>query len=1274
MKNKIFPILVILALALGTFYVPGTAAPQEQAAQSASLAQKAIFFAADGMRPDLMEKYASEGVMPTYSQMMADGIKGNNGLVQAFPPNTGVGWYTLATGTYPSEHGSTNNTFFRTGDSFGNRTAAFSNGVLQADTIAEAAERAGKKVVSVEWSGGSRTMTPIQGPVVDYRNFYSNRGLWTNWDVAGQPAGANAFGVLYQHYDLADAAGWTNVPATFSPAKQGMFDLGSYTSGSPAVPVITNDQFDFYVYDSTDDAAVNYDHVLIVPNANTKDGSKAVANLMEKEWADVKVVLANPAGKTGGFYVKAQMLKPDLSQFSLFFTSVARSVAMCNGCGYVGDFEDDLNKWFPSSTAADYAIFESGLVDADTYIEQGLMWKNAQFAYLNFILGTDPVPTVAGGTVDGIGYAPDLLMLGAPTTDEFSHMFLGLTVPMVNGLANPYYNNYYSYGELISPDVADGFLKDAYGEADATLALAKGLMGDNTTMVATSDHGFGAQWLAVNAGKVLFDAGLQNNGATPGEVFSNCRAGGTGALNLAKACWAGGTAQVYINSTLPTGVKYEDVRTQVINAFQNLTDPANPGAQVVLKILTKEELRNVDGSDSLHPNRSGDVVVVLKPPYQFDAATFGQTIAFSQFFGQHGFLPETVDFASSVNMHGTFVAAGPGIRHQGPASGVRAIDLAPTLSMLLGFPGPANARGKILYHLFPIPGQYKEATILYITDFHGQLTPLSQTADTFSSPTFGIGGAAFLKPWFDLYRAEATDGVITLSGGDAVGASPPISNFFGDKPTMTVLNMLGLSADTLGNHNFDRGSQYLRTELIPMANFPYLSANTVFASNDKLPPEWKASQVFHFEAFKLGVVGFTLPELPTLIFPGYLDPFKVTDPATAINAEVTKLKSKGSLDAVIAVGHEGGDGTDVFNPLPTSEVIQLANNLVGVDAVFGGHTHTEYITYLANGMLVNETPNAGTRFNRVRLVVDTNTKAVIYKTADYHKPWNIGVTPDAAIQAYIDDLNAQLAPIFNTVIGNATKFIPRADSCGRGDGRLCESLIGDVTTDALRTTYNTDFAITNAGGLRADLTCPTTDLAGDFCPSYTPPPYPITRGQVLAVLPFGNVVFTVSINGAELKTYLENGVSQMPAANGRFPQVSGLCFKYDISLPAGSRVLNAVRQAADGTCTGAPIDLTAASTYTIAENDFMATGGDGYPNVYARGTTQNLMDQVLADYITKFTPVSPAVFAPPDGRINCTSSGAAVCPTVVPAGPMLLVDRVVIQSAYPPIYIPMIKH
>jgi 2',3'-cyclic-nucleotide 2'-phosphodiesterase (5'-nucleotidase family) len=268
----------------------------------------------------------------------------------------------------------------------------------------------------------------------------------------------------------------------------------------------------------------------------------------------------------------------------------------------------------------------------------------------------------------------------------------------------------------------------------------------------------------------------------------------------------------------------------------------------------------------------------------------------------------------------------------------------------------------------------------------------------------------------------------------------------------------------------------------------------------------------------------------------------------------------------------------------------------------------------------------------------------LYKTADFHKPWNIGVTPDPTIQARINEINAQLAPILNTLIGNSTVFIPRADACGRSDGRLCESLVGNVTTDSMRSTYSTDFAITNSGGLRADLTCPTTDSATDFCPPYTPPPFPITRGQVLTVLPFGNVVATLEVDGAELKTYLENGVSAMPGANGRFAQVSGLCFTYDISEPAGSRVTGAVRQASDGSCTGAAVDLTDASAYTLAINDFMASGGDGYPDFFSRSTTRDIMDQVLADYIAANTPISPSI----QGRIVCTTSGATACPVVTP--------------------------
>ncbi|HXF60230.1 MAG TPA: alkaline phosphatase family protein [Caldilineaceae bacterium] len=361
---------------------------------------KVIFFAADGMRPDLVDKYVAEGVLPTYADLIAKGVKGDNGMVQAFPPNTGVGWYTLATGAYPGEHGSTNNTFHRTGEgNFNNRTSFAAAGILQADTLQQAAERAGKTVVSVEWVG-SRSLAPaLQGPVVDFRTFFSDRGVLVNYDLPGQPAGANAFGVSYQRVDLDPAAGWTNVPASFSPAMQEQLKLTN-----TAFPTADNvDRFyDLYIYDSTNDAATNYDGVLVVPASAGKDGSAAVADLEQGEWADVKVTLTGGrTGQTAGFYLKAIEIAPDLSQFRLYFTSIARANASYNGCTYTPGcntplgFEETLNAMFPSSTAADFAPLEAGIVDEDTYVEQGLMWKDAHWAYLEYIindLGVQPEP------------------------------------------------------------------------------------------------------------------------------------------------------------------------------------------------------------------------------------------------------------------------------------------------------------------------------------------------------------------------------------------------------------------------------------------------------------------------------------------------------------------------------------------------------------------------------------------------------------------------------------------------------------------------------------------------------------------------------------------------------------------------------------------------------------------------------------------------------------------------------------------------------------------
>jgi hypothetical protein len=103
--------------------------------------------------------------------------------------------------------------------------------------------------------------------------------------------------------------------------------------------------------------------------------------------------------------------------------------------------------------------------------------------------------------------------------------------------------------------------------------------------------------------------------------------------------------------------------------------------------------------------------------------------------------------------------------------------------------------------------------------------------------------------------------------------------------------------------------------------------------------------------------------------------------------------------------------------------------------------------------------------------------------------------------------------------------------------------------------------------------------------------------------------------------------------------VSGLCFTYNINAPVGSRVISAVRQNPDGSCSATPIVLTAAASYTLATNDFTASGGDAYPSFAGRFTTRELMDEVVADYVEAQGTIRPRI----QGRIVCTGTG---CPAV----------------------------
>lgn len=1242
--------LAIFALAV-TLAVPwpaliAGAAAQEATPVAAETGDGAVLlYAAPGMRPDLVEAFAAEGALPTIAEMMETGAAAEGGLATPFPATTGTSLPTLLTGTWPAEHGIVGDRFFRTGSpEFADFATWNDPGLIQADTLPQAAERAGKTVVSVGWQGVAGLDPALAGPVVGGAEALSQAGVVVNYDLLEQTAVAESLGVGYDQVELRPAEGWTGAPESFSLAQETDLAIRSLD----AAGVNPDRAFAVYVYDSTDDATENYDRVLVAPE---KDAAASVADLASGAWEGVSVPLAGEQeGMTAGFWLKTIDLAPDLSRFRLYYTPVSRVSASWTGCAdrpecdAPGGFAEALNLAIGSPVGIDAAPLDAGVIDEATFVAQGITSSWQTVDALRFV-------------VEDLGVQPDLLLLGTSFPEAVSRQFLGflaertedgvIATPVADGEGEPV--------AAVDAEALRGFVRDGYTMADEILAVGRDLLGAETATLLASPGGMAPSWLAVDAGQVLIDAGLaeatQPENCVPGPVSEPPGTPDPEALPVGpavKACWTGGTAHIYINLDGREAAgsvaedAYEPTREGIIAAFESLLDDDAP---VVAGVFRKEDLRDVGGADALHPSRAGDVVVALSPPYRFGEGIEGMAIGKAAPLAAGGYLPDD-------GSAGLFLAAGPDIA-AGAQVPVRAIDVAPTAAFLLGVPGPYNASGSILYDLLANGSSLREVTLLDISDFHGQLPPLSASADSFdeegaAGSSYDVGGVAYLAAWFDRYRAEVRGrDMLLVTAGDAVGATPPISNAFGDLPTIEAMNALGFTADALGNHNFDALAQYMFGTLAPAADFPYLSVNLVPARADATPepgePPFLSSTLGDSNSVSVGIIGFSNPDIPDLTRPGALGPYRVIDPVEPINEEAAFLREQGA-EVVIAMGHMGALGGTITEP--TGPVVDVASQLEDVDLVVGDHTDVQVSAVLPNGVMLVENRSKGVMFTRVRLVVDDETGELVYRTADHHRPWNIGMTPDAKIAASLDALEVELAPIFGEVIGSATLAIPRSDDCGMETGRLCESLIGNVVADALRTTYGVDFAITNSGGIRADLTCPPE--GSDFCPTDAGPNV-ITEGQVLTVLPFGNIAVTLELTGAELKAMLEAGVRLMPEASGAFPQISGLCFTYDIAAEPGNRVTGAVRQAADGSCSGEAIDLTEATTYTLATNDFTASGGDGYPELLSRANSREILADVVAAYVAGESstvdlpgePIDPRI----EGRIVCEGEG---CPA--PAG------------------------
>lgn len=523
--------------------------------------------------------------------------------------------------------------------------------------------------------------------------------------------------------------------------------------------------------------------------------------------------------------------------------------------------------------------------------------------------------------------------------------------------------------------------------------------------------------------------------------------------------------------------------------------------------------------------------------------------------------------------------------------------------------------------------------LLAINDFHGNLQPPTGSGGRIAvGPGVNVdaGGVEYLATWIKQLR-ERNSNTITVGAGDQIGASPLISGLFHDEPTIEAMNALGLDISGVGNHEFDEGVQ----ELLRMQNggchpvdgcqdgdpfggalFRYLAANVFYAGTDEtiLPPY----KVVKIDNAKIAFLGLTLEGTPLIVTPAGVAGLEFRPEVQTINNLVHKLRNEQGVRAFVVLIHQGGFQNGPF-PLGYMDV-NRCDGFAGdikpivealdpqVDVVVSAHTHQPYVCTF-NGILTTSASSFGRLITDIDLRIDHQTKDIVSATAN-----NVIVTrnvpKDAAETAIINKYDALSSAIANRVVGSQTATITRTANFAQ------ETPLGDVIADAqLASTSPTDFggavvAFMNPGGIRADLVCSVACSPAS--------PAPVTYNQLFTVQPFNNVMTVKTMTGDMIKRLLEQQFTVI-APGIRLLQVShGFTYTYDLTQPAGSRVLAGTIR-----INGTPVDPLA--SYRVAMNNFLASGGDGF-TVFNEGTNPlggEIDLDALVAYFMKNSPISP---------------------------------------------------
>ncbi|MCC6438824.1 MAG: bifunctional metallophosphatase/5'-nucleotidase [Acidimicrobiales bacterium] len=588
---------------------------------------------------------------------------------------------------------------------------------------------------------------------------------------------------------------------------------------------------------------------------------------------------------------------------------------------------------------------------------------------------------------------------------------------------------------------------------------------------------------------------------------------------------------------------------------------------------------------------------------------------------------------TSPAAHRSTVRARPLVRRGRPRRGALAALGAMALAgVLVGTAGAEDSPGDDGTR----PAETVNVQILSFNDFHGHLEPpggadgtLSAVLDPLATP---VGGAEYLASTLAQLR-EGHPASLTVAAGDLIGGSPFLSGLFHDEPSVESLEAMQLDVSGVGNHEFDEGL----TELLRMqqggchpfdgcyfpgdpydgADFPWLAANVRYARSAKtiLP----GTSVRTVDGVKVGFIGMTLEGTPELVAQSGIQGLRFEDEVETANRAAALLRSQGVVSIVVLL-HEGGLQTGTYDRCAgiSGPVVDIAEHLdPEIDLVVTGHTHQPYVCTIAdpngNPRLVTSASSYGRVVTETTLPVDARTGQVRRSavTATNHLVTRT-VAKDPTQTAIIAKWSALAAPRGNQVVGSVTADITRSPN--RDSESSLANLIADAQLAATAAPGDggARIALMNPGGVRADLT--VDQISGGEQPGQ------ITFGEAFAVQPFGNLLVTMDLTGAQLHDVLEQ---QAVATRSRPVLVlgvsKGFTFSYAASAPFGERIDPASMQ-----LDGAPIDP--AGTYRVTVNNFLADGGDAF-TVFTEGTNRlGGGDDLVAftDYLEANSPVQPA--------------------------------------------------